>query len=252
MPLLELQDVHTYLGQYHILQGVSLTVPEGSITVLLGRNGAGKTTTLRTVMGLAPARRGRVVFRGEDVTRLPPHAIARRGIGYVPEDRGIFAQLTVAENLRLGVRGGDLPWRSRARPPKAPADGDASGLEARLARVLELFPDLARAWRRRAGTLSGGQQQMLAIGRALLSDNALLIVDEPSKGLAPVVVEHLGEALRQIAAHTTVLLVEQNFGLASAIGDRFAIIDDGRTVCHGPMAELVASADMRHRYLGVA
>lgn len=257
MALLELDGVETYIGEYHILQGVSLSVPEGKITVLLGRNGAGKTTTLRTVMGLAQARAGRIAFRGEEIRQLPPHLVARRGIGYVPEDRGIFGRLSVAENLRVAIRGGDLPWALRAKAPGSGAQANGAkagsdGLEARLDWVLGLFPDLAKAWRREAGTLSGGQQQMLAIGRVLLSDNALLLIDEPSKGLAPVVVEHLGEALKQIAARTTVLLVEQNFGLAAAVGDRFAIIDDGRTVHQGPMAEILGDAAMRHRYLGVA
>ncbi|MBP2019280.1 branched-chain amino acid transport system ATP-binding protein [Symbiobacterium terraclitae] len=258
MALLELDGVQTYIGEYHILQGVTLAVPPGAITVLLGRNGAGKTTTLRTVMGLTPARAGRVVFRGEEITRLAPHQVARRGIGYVPEDRGIFRDLTVAENLRVAVRGGDLPWPLRGRAPEGYARGGpadpprGSGLEARLDWVLRLFPDLARAWRRTAGTLSGGQQQMLAIGRVLLSENALLLIDEPSKGLAPVVVEQLGEALRQIAAQTTVLLVEQNFGLAAAVGDHAVVLDDGRTVYQGSMAEILGDAALRRRYLGVA
>lgn len=279
MPLLELEGVHTYIGEYHILQGVSLSVPAGSITVLLGRNGAGKSTTLRTIMGLTPARQGRIAFRDEEITRLPPHQVAQKGIGYVPEDRGIFRGLTVAENLRIAVRGGDLPRSFRRQPPPgargaqdALDGGEAAGpagpaspsglsgpaglpgpdLTSRLEWVLGLFPDLARAWRRPAGTLSGGQQQMLAIGRVLLSENRLLMIDEPSKGLAPVVVEQLGEALRRIAAHTTVLLVEQNFGLAAAVGDRYVILDDGRTVQSGPMADLVANPDLRHRYLGVA
>lgn len=244
MSLLELQGIETYIGEYHILQGVSLTVPKGAITVLLGRNGAGKSTTLRTIMGLNPARRGSVRFKNEEITRLAPHFIARKGIGYVPEDRGIFGPLTVEENLRVAVRGGDLDWQVRRRGPDAAQD--------RLEEVLLLFPDLKKAWRRAAGTLSGGQQQMLAIGRVLLSENDLLIIDEPSKGLAPVVVEHLGEALKQIAARTTILLVEQNFGLAAAVGEHCAIIDDGRTVHQGSMADLLVDADMRQRYLGVA
>jgi len=244
MSLLVLEGVETYVGEYHILQGVSLTVPKGTITVLLGRNGAGKSTTLRTVMGLNPARRGSIKFKGAEITRMAPHLVARQGIGYVPEDRGIFGPLTVEENLRVAVRGGDLHWQVRRRGPEAAQD--------QLAEVLRLFPDLKKAWRRPAGTLSGGQQQMLAIGRVLLSDNDLLIIDEPSKGLAPVVVEHLGEALKQIAAKTTVLLVEQNFGLAAAVGDRCAIIDDGRTVHQGSMADLLTDSALRQRYLGVA
>lgn len=244
MSLLILEGVETYIGEYHILQGVSFTVRPGAITVLLGRNGAGKTTTLRTVMGLSPARRGRITFKGKDITRLRPHEVARLGIGYVPEDRGLFGSLTVAENLRVAVRGGDLDWQVRRRGPEA-----ASG---RLEEVLELFPDLKRAWNRPAGTLSGGQQQMLAIGRVLLNDNDLLLIDEPSKGLAPVVVEHLGEALLKIAAKTTVLLVEQNFGLAQAVAEHCVVIDDGGTVHQGRMADLLENAELRQRYLGVA
>ncbi|MBY6276125.1 ABC transporter ATP-binding protein [Symbiobacterium thermophilum] len=244
MSLLELEGVETYIGEYHILQGVSFAVRPGAITVLLGRNGAGKTTTLRTIMGLNPARRGRIRYKGKDITRLPPHEVARLGIGYVPEDRGLFGSLTVAENLRVAVRGGDLDRQVRRRGP-----GAATG---RLAEVLELFPDLKRAWNRPAGTLSGGQQQMLAIGRVLLSDNDLLLIDEPSKGLAPVVVEHLGEALRKIAARTTVLLVEQNFGLAQAVAEHCVVIDDGRTVHQGSMADLLDDPVLRQRYLGVA
>ncbi len=243
--LLELEAVQTYIGQFHILQGVSLAVPEGGITVLLGRNGAGKTTTLRTIMGLVPARVGEVRLRGQDITRLPPHAVAWRGLGYVPEDRGVFGQLTVEENLRVAVRGGDLPRTALRR-------GKNSAAQQRLERVFSLFPDLRQAWRRRAGLLSGGQQQMLAIARAMVNENALLLIDEPSKGLAPIVVEHLGEDLRRIALQTTILLVEQNFALAAAIGDRYCIIDDGRTVKSGAMPELVADAELKRKYLGVA
>ncbi|MHB9143746.1 MAG: ABC transporter ATP-binding protein [Symbiobacteriia bacterium] len=260
MALLELEGVHTFIGQYHILQGVSLEVPEGGVTVLLGRNGAGKTTTLRSIMGLVPARQGTVRFQGQDVTRLAPHLIPRLGIGYVPEDRGVFTQLTVEENLRLAVRGGDLP-RGAARTVAGPGDVAAAGpaatgrkgeIAAALDRILALFPDLKDAWKRAGGSLSGGQQQMLAIARGLINDNALLLIDEPSKGLAPVVVEHLAEALLRISDQTTILLVEQNFGLAAAIGSRYTIIDDGRAAHAGLMDQLVGDGELKRKYLGVA
>ncbi len=235
MALLALEAVQTDIGQFHILQDVSLAVPEGGVTVLLGRNGAGKTTTLKTIMGLTPAKAGAVTFRGSDIARMAPHQIARLGLGYVPEDRGVFTQLSVEENLRVAARGRDLRRKDR-----------------RLDKVFELFPDLRTAWKRRAGNLSGGQQQMLAVARGLINENALLLIDEPSKGLAPVVVEHLAAALRQIAKQATVLLVEQNFALAAAIGDHYSIIDDGRTVRQGEMTDLIKDAELKQKYLGVA
>ena len=178
MRLLELEDVHTYIGQHHILQGVSLRVRPDAVTVLLGRNGAGKTTTMRTHHGLLRPRRGAVRFEGRPIHRLPPHAVARLGIGYVPEGQGIFATLTVDENLRVAMLAEDAESRERLR------------------RVLALFPDLERFRHARAGTLSGGQKQMLAIARAFVNPTRLLLIDEPSKGLAPIVVEHLIAALR--------------------------------------------------------
>lgn len=232
--LLKVEDIHTYIGQFHILQGVSLEVPEHSITVVLGRNGAGKSTTMRTIMGLTPARTGRVVLGGEDITRLPAYEVARRGIGFVPEDRQIFSQLTVEENLRIAVR------------------EKGAGLKARQDLVFTLFPDLAKALGRKGGSLSGGQQQMLAIARALINDNRLLIVDEPSKGLAPIVVQHMMDVFLQFKGKTTILLVEQNFTMASGLGDYYYLIDDGVTVHNGPMASLVASDELKRTYLGIA
>jgi branched-chain amino acid transport system ATP-binding protein len=231
--LLELEDVHTDIGGHHVLQGVSLRVRPDAVTVLLGRNGAGKTTTMRTVVGLLHPHRGAVRFAGREIHRLPPHAITRLGIGYVPEGQGIFASLTVDENLRV----------ARLVDERTAAE--------RLGQLFELFPDLARARRRLAGTLSGGQKQMLAIARALVNPNRLLLVDEPSKGLAPIVVEHLVEALRTMKHQVTVLLVEQNFPMAAALGDDFYLLDDGRTVHQGPMAALVADETIKQRYLGV-
>ncbi len=231
--MLELEGVHTFISQFHILQGVSLQVPPGRVTVLLGRNGAGKSTTLRTIMALAPCRAGSITFEGKRIDRLTPYEVARLGIGYVPEDRGVFTGLTVEENLLLAARGPRRTWRERQD------------------RLLGLFPDLARAWRRRAGTLSGGQQQMLAIARALVNPNRLLLIDEPSKGLAPVVVRVVTEALARLKEEATILLVEQNLAMAQALGDRYVILDDGRTVHHGLMADLVADRSLQRSYLGV-
>ena len=232
-PLLELDDIHVYIGQHHILQGVSLRVRPDGVTVLLGRNGAGKTTTLRTVMSLLHPRRGSVRFDGRPTHGLPPYAVARLGIGYVPEGQGIFQALTVDENLRVA---------------RLADDGDS---HERLHRVLALFPDLERFRHARAGTLSGGQKQMLSIARALVNPNRLLLIDEPSKGLAPIIVEHLTDALRTMKREVTILLVEQNLALAEAIGDDFVLLDDGRTVAAGSMAALVGDPALKHRYLGV-
>jgi branched-chain amino acid transport system ATP-binding protein len=231
--LLEVEDVHTFIGQHHILQGVSLRVRRDAVTVLLGRNGAGKTTTLRTIVGLLPPTRGAIRYDGQPIQGRPPHEVVRLGIGYVPEGQGIFASLTVEENLRVAMHREDAPSRERRD------------------RVLALFPDLQRLRHAPAGALSGGQKQMLAIGRALVNDNRLLLVDEPSKGLAPVVVEHLVEALWAMKARVTVLLVEQNFAMAEALGDEFYLLDDGRTVHHGAMAALAGDATLKQRYLGI-
>ena len=230
-PVLRVEGLETFIGESHILQGVSFTVAPGRVTTLLGRNGAGKTTTLRSILGLAPATRGTVRLNGEDVTREKPHRIVRRGIGYVPEDRDVFGGLTVAENLRLAQRPG--------------AD------RARLDLVHQLFPDLKARAGQRAGSLSGGQQQMVAIARALINENRLLVIDEPSKGLAPVVVKQVTEALAAIKGTTTILLVEQNLAMAQALGDDAVIIDDGRTVHAAPMAEIAADEALQARYLGV-
>ncbi len=231
--LLEVEDLHTDIGQHHILQGVSLRVRTDAVTVLLGRNGSGKTTTMRTIMSLLRPRRGRVRFDGREIHHLPPYEVARLGIGYVPEGQGIFATLTVDENLRVAQLTEDAQARER------------------LGHIFELFPDLARFREARAGTLSGGQKQMLSIARALNNPNRLLLIDEPSKGLAPIIVEHLVDALRAMKRQATVLLVEQNFPMAEALGDDFYLIDDGRTVHQGAMAELAADHALKKKYLGV-
>ncbi len=231
--VLVLEDVHADIGQHRILQGVSLRVPRDAVTVLLGRNGAGKTTTMRTIVGLLRPARGAIHYDGRRIDGLAPHAIARLGLGYVPEGQGIFATLTVDENLRIARLAGEAETRPR------------------LARVLELFPDLARFRHSSAGTLSGGQKQMLAIARAFLNPNRLLLIDEPSKGLAPIVIEHLVAALAEMKREVTVLLVEQNFAMAQALGDRFSLLDDGRTVHEGAMSDLARDEALKKRYLGL-
>ncbi|WP_048602375.1 ABC transporter ATP-binding protein [Rubeoparvulum massiliense] len=232
--LLQVDHIETYIGQFHILQGVSFQAKRGQVTVLLGRNGAGKTTTLRSIMGFQPASRGMILFHGEEIQRLSPHQIAQKGIGYVPEDQGIFSHLTVEENMRVAM-----------------GKGDAASQE-RQAWILELFPDLKKAWKRKGGHLSGGQKQMLSLGRALLQPNDLLLIDEPSKGLAPIMVERVIEALNEIKTHTTIVLVEQNFQMASMLGDQYYLVDDGRTVHSGKMADLVEDEQLKRKYLGIA
>jgi branched-chain amino acid transport system ATP-binding protein len=231
--LLELRAIHTFIDQYHILEGVDLTVPEGEIVALLGRNGAGKTTTLRTVMGLNPASSGSVVFKGEDITRWRSYEIASEGIGYVPEHRAVFGALSVEENLRLAERRkGDLARKAEL--------------------IYTLFPDLERLSRHAGNKLSGGQQQMLAVARALVPDNDLLLIDEPSEGLAPVLVEQMVEAIKRLSDSTTVLLVEQNLAVATSVASSFAIVEEGRTVATGAMADLVDDKEMIRKYLGAA
>jgi branched-chain amino acid transport system ATP-binding protein len=216
-----------HLGESHVLQGIGFDVPEGGVTALLGRNGVGKTTTLRALMGLVD-RRGSIRLGGDEIVAAPTHRIVRRGVGYVPEDRDVFAGLTVEENLRLAERG-----------------------DARYDLVHDLFPELKQRRRQLAGTLSGGQQQMLAIARALLNENRVLLVDEPTKGLAPALVTQVADALARAAELTTVLLVEQNLGVVQRVARDAVVLDAGRIVHIGPTRELLASEEMVHRMLGV-
>lgn len=232
-PALEVREIHTFIGQFHILEGVSVTVPENSITVLLGRNGAGKTTTLKSILGITPPARGEVLFAGRAIGGRPSYANAALGIGFVPEHRAIFRTLTVRENLQIAERRrGDLARRESL--------------------IFDLFPDLKRLIDLPGGSLSGGQQQMLAIARALVPENRLLLIDEPSEGLAPVIIEQLMEAIRRLTQHASVLLVEQNFRVASRLADRYTIIDEGRSVHSGSMADLLRDEALIQRYLGVA
>jgi branched-chain amino acid transport system ATP-binding protein len=231
--ILEVRNIHTFIGEFHILEGVTVEVPPGSITVLLGRNGAGKTTTLRSILGLNSPRSGQITFKGEAINGKATHKIAQMGIGYVPEKRIIFRDLTVAQNLQIAER----------------QKGD---LDRKTDFIFGLFPDLKRLYHLPGGNLSGGQQQMLAVARALVADNSLLLIDEPSEGLAPVIIEQMMDAIRQLSSHTTVLLVEQNFQVASQLAERYVIIEEGISVHAGLMADLVQDADLIKTYLGVA
>jgi branched-chain amino acid transport system ATP-binding protein len=227
-----------HVGAYHILHGVDLTVPRGQVTMLLGRNGAGKTSTLRTIMGLWRASAGEIMLDGIRIDARDTPAIAQAGLAYVPESMGIFADLTVAENLALAARG---------------ARGVDDLDPARLARIVDFFPALKTFWLKPAGLLSGGQKQMLAVARAMIEPRTLLLIDEPSKGLAPAIVANLTAALRQLKAEgATILLVEQNVAMARALGDTVAVMDDGRIVHHGPMAELAADTTLQQRLLGLS
>ena len=231
--ILQVSDIHTFIGPFHILEGVDLTIEDGDIVALLGRNGAGKTTTLKSILGLTPPRSGSVTFLGEDLAGLRPFEIAQRGIGYVPEHRAIFKDLSVEENLKIAER-------------------EKGDFTKRRDLILGLFPDLARLIDLPGTKLSGGQQQMLAVGRALVPENQLLLVDEPSEGLAPVLIEQMMEAIREMSENTTVLLVEQNFIVASRLATKYVIVEEGRSVSSGLMADLVNDEETIRKYLGAA
>lgn len=232
-PLLKLVNVSSFIGPFHILQGVSMDVFPGEVVVILGRNGAGKTTTLRSIIGLVPPEKEKVELDGVSLMGLPPYKAVRRGIGYVPEDYGIFDALTVEENLLIAM------WKE-----------DRATFERRD-RVFDLFPDLKQSFKRLASTLSGGQRQMLSIGRALVNENKIVLVDEPSKGLAPIIVEKVRDALLSLKKETTIVLVEQNFDLACAVGDRYYILNEGRTVLDGNVKDLYKDTELQRKYLGV-
>ncbi|PFK35359.1 ABC transporter ATP-binding protein [Bacillus cereus] len=234
MTLLKVDNIETYLNQFHILQGVSFKVEKGTITVLFGRNGAGKTTTLRSIMGFHRISNGEMYYGDEKVNGLSTHLISRKGIGYVPENQGIFHDLTVEETFALA--------------------GVKKGIEyaEKVEWMLDLFPDLKQYWNKRSGLLSGGQKQMLAISRAFINSDGLLLIDEPSKGLAPIMIEKLMSAILKMKEKTTVLLVEQNFMMASQIGDYFYIMDNGKIVHNGPMNELKEDKGACQKYLGIS
>ena len=237
-PLLQLSDVHTHIGAYHILHGVDLSVPQGEVTLLLGRNGAGKTTTLRTIMGLWKVSQGSIRFAQQDIAQLSTPAIARLNIAYVPENMGIFADLTVKENLLLAAR-------SAAHAGQMDAD--------RLDWIYQLFPAVQKFWNAPAGKLSGGQKQMVAVARAIVEPRDLLIVDEPSKGLAPAIINNMIEAFAQLkASGVSILLVEQNIDFAKRLGDGVAVMDNGRVIHAGRMADLAADAQLQQSLLGLS
>jgi branched-chain amino acid transport system ATP-binding protein len=234
--VLKVDDVHTYYGDSYVLQGVSLDVRPGTAVALLGRNGMGKTTLIRSIIGFARPRQGRVVFAGRDVTHLPSHQIAQLGIGLVPQGRRIFPSLTVLEHLSVAARG-------------ATGDGAAGWTPDR---VFDLYPRLRERHAHRGSMLSGGEQQMLAIARALTTHPRLLLMDEPSEGLAPLLVRELGASIGRLkAAGLSILLVEQNLPMAMGIADDVYVLSKGRVVYHGTPAELLADTAVKHRYLGV-
>lgn len=233
-PILTLDGVHTHIGQYHILQGVEFEVPAGGVTMLLGRNGAGKTTCLRTIMGLWKASAGRVLFDGRDIAGLDTPSISRMGVAYVPENMGIFTDLTVQENMLLAAANGPIE-------------------SARLDWIFTLFPALKKFWSLSAGNLSGGQKQMLAVARAIVEPRRLILIDEPTKGLAPSIIKGMTGALSELAAtDTTILLVEQNFAMAKALGDTVAVMDDGRIVFRDAMATLAGDAGLQEKLMGLS
>jgi branched-chain amino acid transport system ATP-binding protein len=236
--MLDVDGIHTYYGESHVLHGVSLSVGPGEAVALLGRNGAGKTTLIRSIIGFTPPRDGRVLLDGQAIQQWPPHRIARGGLALVPQGRRIFAPLTVRENLVLG-----------ARAPRS-----AGGLDGwTLERVFDLFPRLRERADQAGGTLSGGEQQMLAVGRALLTNGRVLLLDEPSEGLAPLIVREIGRILVRLKGERLpILLVEQNYHLALGVADRVYVMSKGQIVYEGTPAELGANEEVKRRYLGVA
>jgi branched-chain amino acid transport system ATP-binding protein len=233
--LLELQNVHTYYGHIHALKGVDLTVNQGEVVTLVGANGAGKSTTLRTISGIVKPRQGKVILNGRDITGMKPHEVAALGVGHVPEGRRIFPLLTVRENLDVGA------WNLKNR----------AEIEAHMEQVFVLFPRLKERLSQKGGTLSGGEQQMLAIGRALMTMPRLLLLDEPSMGLAPVLVESIFEIIQRINEQgTTILLVEQNALMALEVAQRGYVLQTGQVVLHAPAQEMMQDESVRKAYLG--
>lgn len=237
-PLLTLEGVNTHIGPYHILHGVDMEVPRGQLTMLLGRNGAGKSTCLRTIMGLWQPSGGTITFDGEQISGKSTPEIARSGIAYVPENMGIFSDLTVRENMVLAARGAR---RAEDIDPK------------RLEWIFSLFPAMKKFWEYPAGKLSGGQKQMLAVSRSIVEPRKLLLIDEPSKGLAPAIIANMISAFRELKqTDTTILLVEQNFNFAKQLGDTVAVMDNGVIVHKGSMAELAENTEMQTQLLGLS
>ncbi|NWG01255.1 MAG: ABC transporter ATP-binding protein [Syntrophaceae bacterium] len=233
-PILKVEEIHTFIGKHHILQGVSFAVHPGKVTVLLGRNGAGKSTTLRSIMGLLPPSQGTINLKNRPIKGLKPYEISRLGIGFVPEDRGIYNLLTVEENFRVAMLQEDGKTRER------------------METIFDIFPDLKKFWKAKAGNLSGGQKQMLAIARPLVNQNELLLIDEPSKGLAPIIIDHIIDSIHMLKEYTVIILVEQNFYMASSLGNDFYLFDDGKTVHQGQMEELIQNEELKKKYLGIS
>jgi branched-chain amino acid transport system ATP-binding protein len=236
MPLLELDDVHSYYGHIHALKGISLTVEEGEVVTLIGANGAGKSTTLRTISGLVRARQGRISLKNQEITHMEPHEIVAAGVGHVPEGRGIFPRLTVQENLEMG----------------AYTINDSGELKQRMEMVFHLFPRLEERVSQKGGTLSGGEQQMLATARGLMMKPRILLMDEPSMGLAPVLVELIFDVIHELNQKdgTTILLVEQNALMALKYASRAYVLETGNIVLSGPSQEIAANPEVKKAYLG--
>lgn len=233
MSLLEVKDLVSYIGLFTILQGIDMTINKGEAVAILGRNGAGKTTLLRTIMGMVKTRSGLIRLNGRSLVGRTPHKISRMGIALCPEDYGVFDELTIEENLILAKHKNDAATHNR------------------IEYVLELFPDLKLALKRQARTLSGGQRQMLSVGRSLVNETQLILIDEPSKGLAPIVIEKMALALKEISKTSTILLVEQNFHMAQIVTDRYYIIDEGKTVNSGLMEDLDKNEELKQSLLGL-
>ena len=235
--LLEMQNAHVYIGSFYVLQGISIVVPKGEVTLLLGRNGSGKTTAMKSILGIYPPREGSIFFKGEEISNLPTHKIVNKGIGYVPDTRRIFGTLTVEQNLIVSRR----------------KETSKDVMQYRLELIFDLFPDMRRFLKQRAGTLSGGQQQMLAVARALVNENDLLLIDEPTEGLSPLLAKNLIVSLDRLREYATILLVEQNFRAVSKLGDNFYIFDSGKIVHEGNnMIELIDDKVLVAQYLGVS
>jgi branched-chain amino acid transport system ATP-binding protein len=232
--ILKVDNIHTFIGQHHILQGLSFEARADAVTVLIGRNGAGKSTTLKSVMGLLPPAKGTITYKGMPIHNKKSYTIARLGIGFIPEHMGIFANLTVEENMRVAMLQED------------------EATNKKLEEILEMFADLRKFWKAKAGNLSGGQKQMLAIARAMVNSPDLLLIDEPSKGLAPIIVKALIETINHIKGNSVVVLVEQNFYMASEVGDDFYILDDGHIAESGIMEDLVHNEALQSKYLGIS
>ncbi|MCR4672178.1 MAG: ABC transporter ATP-binding protein [Lachnospiraceae bacterium] len=231
--ILTMESVHTYINQFHILEGIDLSVERNTAAVILGRNGAGKTTTLETIMGLRPASKGTIIFDGTDITKMADYQIPKLGIGFVPENRDIFTALTVEENLKLACR-------------------DMSTFNNNVENVFRLFPDLKKYYKKGAGVLSGGQSQMLSIARALINENKLILIDEPSKGLAPLIIQEIVQTIKEIKKSCSIILVEQNFEMASAIGDYYYIMENGKVVLRCDKNQLENDDEIKTKYLGIS